>query len=91
MLERYLWPHFTADAPWQHVLCIVLVVNEKFVSADRPWRTFEESPALFGALFARVRALCLGAEKGCGMREHASLLLFLIRCFQSVVRCLKGW
>jgi hypothetical protein len=67
----------------------VFVVNEKFVSADRPWRVFEEAPENFPTLFARVRALTLDEDAPLGMRENAALLHFFIRCFQSVVRC--GW
>lgn len=64
----------------------MFVVNEKFVSADRPWRVFEESSENFPTLFTRVRALTLDEDAPLGMRENAALLHFLIRCFQSVVR-----
>lgn len=45
---------------------------------------FEDKPDSFAALFARVRALTL---EDVGMRENEALVHFLIRCFQSVVRC----
>ena len=39
-LENYLWPHFTeADASYEHVMSIVLLVNEKGIEV------WEASPA----------------------------------------------
>jgi intron-binding protein aquarius len=53
---RYLWPHFNAaQSSAQHVLSIVLMVNEKSRQRLPAWEVFRDTPAdRFSAFFARV-------------------------------------
>ena len=40
-LENYLWPHFReADASYEHIMSIVLIVNEKFRENVPAWSCF---------------------------------------------------
>ena len=42
-LENYLWPHFDAgSASYEHVMSIVLLVNEKFRENVPAWGIFED-------------------------------------------------
>lgn len=37
-LETYLWPNFSAEAPQQHLLSILLMVNEKVRQETHTWQ-----------------------------------------------------
>lgn len=44
-LENYLWPHFDAAAATpQHVLSILLMINEKFRENVPAWSCFDTRP-----------------------------------------------
>jgi hypothetical protein len=43
-LENYLWPHFSAEkASYEHVMSIVLLINEKFRENVPAWGVLEEA------------------------------------------------
>ena len=53
-LENYLWPNFdAATATPQHVLSILLMVNEKFRENVPAWDCFDAGPVRADALPAR--------------------------------------
>jgi intron-binding protein aquarius len=42
-LENYLWPNFSAEtASFEHVMSIILMVNEKFREGVPAWASFEK-------------------------------------------------
>jgi hypothetical protein len=63
-LERFLWPGFDPEtASVEHVLSIVLMVNEKLREQTPGWGAFEGAPEQFPAFFRRVRQVCLSTDK----------------------------
>ncbi|KAJ3027064.1 hypothetical protein HDV00_011403, partial [Rhizophlyctis rosea] len=72
-LEKYLWPNFEAKtvkaenrkkSPDQHVLSIVVLVNEKFRErVGRVWDIFQSDQTKFAALFSRIMSSLI-SEKG---------------------------
>jgi intron-binding protein aquarius len=56
-LELYLWPHFDdAKASVNHVLSILLMVNEKFREGVAGWKCFTDAEKF--ALFFKRCAFC---------------------------------
>jgi intron-binding protein aquarius len=50
-LELYLWPHFdAATANYEHIMSIMLMVNEKFRNGVPAWSCFKAKP---------VRTFCI--------------------------------
>ncbi|OQR72475.1 intron-binding protein aquarius-like [Tropilaelaps mercedesae] len=84
-LENYLWPNFDANTSTKgHLISIVVMVNEKFRERIPAWRAFLESPENFPGFFRRVMQAALDEKSEFTNREHTSLLIFLIHCFNSV-------
>lgn len=85
-LENYLWPRFDKDtASLEHVMSIILMVNEKFRENVPAWACFHEREDVFPAFFNRVLALKEGKEeREMSIREKTNYLLFMIHCFQSL-------
>lgn len=70
-LEQYLWPAFDATtASAEHVLSIVLMVNEKLREQAPGWEAFESEPEQFSAFFRRVRQLCLSKDASVSLRQR---------------------
>ena len=68
--RRYLWPYFQpASASPQHVLSIVLMVNEKCRQRVPAWEFVGDASDKFSALFARVLNAAL--YEGCSVRPWA--------------------
>lgn len=68
-LENYLWPHFTADASFEHVMSIILMVNEKFRGGVPAWTCFNAKP---------VRGIWTQPQlEAAGTREHIHTVLLL--------------
>ena len=81
-LENYLWPHFTPDSTPEHVLSILLLVNEKFRAAlPAVFDGLAGSP-VFPLFFQRVVAL--KKERDLTVYEATQYLLFLIHLFSSL-------
>jgi hypothetical protein len=73
-LENYLWPNFDPEtATFEHVMSIVLMVNEKFRENMTPWTCFHTREV--GSVDCAVgscRCGCLaGEEQRRGWRLHA--------------------
>eukprot|EP00842_Homolaphlyctis_polyrhiza_P004514 jgi/Hompol1/5063/HPOL_001001-RA len=101
-LEKYLLPNYpTAPAAPKaaHTMCIVLMLIEKFrLQRSDPWACFSQDQAKFGAVFGHVLQLILlpaGQRSQISLDEKRLLLVFLIRCFESLevafvrAECLK--
>ncbi|KAJ7534618.1 hypothetical protein O6H91_13G103100 [Diphasiastrum complanatum] len=83
-LEKYLWPNFDAEsATFEHVMSIVLMVNEKFRDNVPAWRCFHDREDVFPSFFKRVLDI---KNEDCTLtlKERTNYLLFMIHCFQSL-------
>jgi intron-binding protein aquarius len=57
-LENYLWPNFDPDsASFQHVMSMILMVNEKFRENVAAWVCFHDRKDAFKAFLSRVLQL----------------------------------
>ncbi len=90
-LENYLWPNFNESAGVEHVLSIVLMVNEKFRERVPAWMTMHKRQEVFPVFFDRILRLSLqvNAEnqnegEKMSLREQTFLLVFLDHCFTSM-------
>ncbi|KAL6878408.1 hypothetical protein ACP4OV_012578 [Aristida adscensionis] len=83
-LENYLWPHFDpAAASFEHVMSIILMVNEKFRENVAAWTCFHDRKDAFKGFLWRVLKL-KEEEKSLSMAEKTNYLLFMINAFQSL-------
>ncbi|CAA7395754.1 unnamed protein product [Spirodela intermedia] len=83
-LENYLWPHFDPEtASFEHIMSMVLMVNEKFRENVAAWICFHDRKDAFMAFLERVLRL---KEQGrvLGIAEKTNYLLFMINAFQSL-------
>ncbi|XP_024517313.1 RNA helicase aquarius [Selaginella moellendorffii] len=82
-LENYLWPHFDHQAAsFEHVMSIVLMVNEKFRENVPAWNCFHGRKQVFSLFLHRV--FTLQGERSLNLKEKTNYLLFLIHSFQSL-------
>lgn len=82
-LEKYLWPNFEAEsASFEHVMSIILLVNEKFRENVPAWDCFHSREDAFHAFFQRTLTLKEQYQE-LSIHEKISYLLFFINCFQS--------
>ncbi|KAJ1440475.1 Intron-binding protein aquarius, N-terminal, partial [Sesbania bispinosa] len=57
-LENYLWPHFDPlTATFEHVMSIILMVNEKFRENVAAWACFHDRKDVFKGFLERVLRL----------------------------------
>ncbi|KAJ3709379.1 hypothetical protein LUZ61_013084 [Rhynchospora tenuis] len=84
-LENYLWPHFHPDssATFEHVMSIILMVNEKFRENVAAWVCFHDRKDAFKAFLSRVLRL-KDEQRAWTMAEKTNYLLFMINAFQSL-------
>nr|CAB3495750.1 unnamed protein product [Digitaria exilis] len=83
-LENYLWPHFDPpDASFEHVMSIILMVNEKFRENVAAWTCFHDRKDAFKGFLWRVLKL-KEEERALNMAEKTNYLLFMINAFQSL-------
>ena len=82
-LENYLWPNFNEEtASFQHVMSIILMVNEKFRENVSAWDGFSQREDALPGFFNRVVTLKAGRQLG--QHEKVSYLMFAINAFQSL-------
>ncbi|KAL2339363.1 hypothetical protein Fmac_007303 [Flemingia macrophylla] len=82
-LENYLWPHFDPfTASFEHVMSIILMVNEKFRENVAAWTCFHERKDAFKGFLERVLTLKEGRELS--IAEKTNYLVFMINAFQSL-------
>ncbi|KAL3158109.1 hypothetical protein ABBQ32_011710 [Trebouxia sp. C0010 RCD-2024] len=82
-LENYLWPNFDErTATYQHVMSIILMVNEKFRENVPAWDGFKQREDALPGFFNRVVTLKAGRQ----LRQHEKVayLMFAINAFQSL-------
>ncbi|GLI62109.1 hypothetical protein VaNZ11_004692 [Volvox africanus] len=84
-LENYLWPNFDPEtATFEHVMSIVLMVNEKFRENVPAWMCFHTREDAFPGFFKRVLSVKEGQEEKLRLHERTAYVLFMIRAFQSL-------
>ncbi|KAK7308329.1 hypothetical protein VNO77_41931 [Canavalia gladiata] len=82
-LENYLWPHFDPlTATFEHVMSIIIMVNEKFRENVAAWTCFHERKDAFKGFLERVLRLKEGRELS--IAEKTNYLVFMINAFQSL-------
>ncbi|KAK7310334.1 hypothetical protein RJT34_07787 [Clitoria ternatea] len=82
-LENYLWPHFDPlSATFEHIMSIIIMVNEKFRENVAAWTCFHERKDAFKGFLGRVLRLKEGRELS--IAEKTSYLVFMINAFQSL-------
>ncbi|XP_059651946.1 uncharacterized protein LOC132299398 [Cornus florida] len=82
-LENYLWPNFDPEtATFEHVMSMVLMVNEKFRENVAAWMCFYDKKDMFKAFIEKI--LRLKEERSLSIAEKTSYLLFMINAFQSL-------
>ncbi|XP_020250043.1 intron-binding protein aquarius [Asparagus officinalis] len=83
-LENYLWPNFDPEtATFEHVMSMILMVNEKFRENVAAWVCFYDRRDAFKGFLQRVLRL---KEQGrtLSIVEKTNYLLFMINAFQSL-------
>ncbi|KZV18920.1 intron-binding protein aquarius-like [Dorcoceras hygrometricum] len=82
-LENYLWPNFDPEtSSFEHVMSMILMVNEKFRETMAAWICFYERKETFKAFIERVLRLKEG--RLLSVAEKTNYLLFMINAFQSL-------
>lgn len=83
-LENYLWPNFDPEtATFEHVMSMILMVNEKFRENVAAWISFYDRKDAFPAFLERVLRL-KGQGRSLSIAEKTNYLLFMINAFQSL-------
>lgn len=84
-LENYLWPHFDPEAAsFEHVMSIILMVNEKFRESIPAWTCFHTRAEVFPSFLQRVLALKQQGGRPVRTHELIAFLLFSIHIFESL-------
>lgn len=84
-LECFLWPNYEAStSSLEHVLSIVVMVNEKFRERVPAWDIFKKLPDQFPGFFKRAMEAALMTQKELSILEQNSLTIFLTNCVNSV-------
>ncbi|KAH0981776.1 hypothetical protein GBA52_008953 [Prunus armeniaca] len=82
-LENYLWPNFDPEtATFEHVMSMILMVNEKFRENVAAWVCFYDRKDVFKGFLERVLRLKSGRELS--IAEKTNYLVFMINAFQSL-------
>ncbi|CAN6697109.1 unnamed protein product [Malus baccata var. baccata] len=82
-LENYLWPNFDPEtATFEHVMSMILIVNEKFRENVAAWTCFYDRKDVFKGFLEKVLRLKSGRELS--IAEKTNYLVFMINAFQSL-------
>ncbi|XP_050234237.1 uncharacterized protein LOC126682560 [Mercurialis annua] len=82
-LENYLWPNFDPEtATFEHVMSMILMVNEKFRENVAAWMCFYDKKDVFKGFLERVIKLKEGIDLN--IAEKTNYLVFMINAFQSL-------
>ncbi|KAI5406789.1 hypothetical protein KIW84_053168 [Lathyrus oleraceus] len=77
-LENYLWPHFDPlSATFEHVMSIIIMVNEKFRENVVAWVCFHDRKDVFKEFIERVVRLKEGRELN--IAEKTNYLVFNLK------------
>lgn len=85
-LENYLWGNFNAQASKEHILCMVLMINEKFLEAQDPLRELSSENNITLTTFLETAFSLASHPQDLCFAARTQLIILLIRCFQSIVR-----
>ncbi|XP_058096767.1 uncharacterized protein LOC131242257 [Magnolia sinica] len=84
-LENYLWPNFDSDtATFEHVMSMILMINEKFRENVAAWICFYDRKDVFKGFLGRVLRLKEQHARSLTIAEKTNYLLFMINAFQSL-------
>ncbi|XP_015770296.1 PREDICTED: intron-binding protein aquarius-like, partial [Acropora digitifera] len=72
------------QATTEHLMSIMVMVNEKFREGVPPWETFKAKPQHFRDFFQSIMELSLSDNEVLSVREQSIILVFLIHCFNSL-------
>ncbi|KAB1227544.1 Intron-binding protein aquarius [Morella rubra] len=82
-LENYLWPNFDPEmATFEHVMSMIIMVNEKFRENVAAWACFYDRKVVFQQFIESVLRLKEGRELS--IAEKTNYLVFMINAFQSL-------
>jgi intron-binding protein aquarius len=82
-LENYLWPNFDPEtATFEHVMSMILMINEKFRENVAAWICFHDRDDLFKKFLQKVLRLKEGRDLT--IAEKTNYLVFMINAFQSL-------
>ncbi|KAJ0258773.1 P-loop containing nucleoside triphosphate hydrolases superfamily protein [Hirschfeldia incana] len=82
-LENYLWPNFDPEtASFEHVMSMILMINEKFRENVAAWICFHDNEDLFKKFLQKVLRLKEGRDLT--IAEKTNYLVFMINAFQSL-------
>jgi intron-binding protein aquarius len=80
-LENYLWPNFDPEtATFEHVMSMILMINEKFRENVAAWICFHDRDDLFKKFLQKVLRLKEGRDLT--IAEKTNYLVFMINAFQ---------
>ncbi|CAI4223582.1 unnamed protein product [Auanema sp. JU1783] len=82
-LECFLWPNYSESSTPAHILCIAIMVNEKFRERVPAWQCFIDAPEKFPDLIHKILNMALQTD-GLTSAEHCAIFTFLVNCFNSV-------
>ncbi|KAJ9606091.1 hypothetical protein H2200_009052 [Cladophialophora chaetospira] len=83
VLERFLWPTYSADSSNHHVILIALFFNVKQRAHLQDWSLFtKRRPEDFSTLLRRI--LSLNLDSSLTISSRLSLLTFVLGAFQSL-------
>lgn len=83
-LENYLWPNFDPElAGFEHVMSMILMINEKFRENVAAWVCFHDRKDMFKAFLESVIRLKDQADRF-SIAEKTNYLVFMINAFQSL-------
>lgn len=83
-LENYLWPYFDPEtASFEHVMSMILMINEKFRENVAAWVCFHDRKDGFKAFLERVLRLKDQGDRF-SIAEKTNYLVFMINVFQSL-------
>ncbi|KAI3845892.1 hypothetical protein MKX03_024501 [Papaver bracteatum] len=83
-LENYLWPNFDPEtASFEHVMSMILMINEKFKENVAAWVCLSDKRDLFKSFLERVLRL-KDQGRALTIAEKTNYLVFMINVFQSL-------
>ncbi|GAX76342.1 hypothetical protein CEUSTIGMA_g3788.t1 [Chlamydomonas eustigma] len=88
-LESYLWPNLpdtstgAEPASFEHIMSILIMVNEKFRENVPPWTCFHARKEAFPDFFKQVLSIKDGVRE-LKVHERTAYLVFAINIFQSL-------
>lgn len=83
-LENYIWPHFSSEASFEHVLSIALMVNEKCREGVTAFQQLTAEPEKFESFFKAMVSLWMESSGKLKPQQKSSYIQFLINIYLSL-------